>query len=86
MPERMLIITACAVYAWKLRARFLAAAAGRIKSEFMIKIPTNRIETITTSASKMVKLVSTKKVLIARLRAKDGLTLVSTAELAARYQ
>jgi hypothetical protein len=71
---------------WKLRAILRDAAAGKIKSEFMIKIPTSRIETITTNARSIVKLVSTRKVLILRLRAKDVLTLVSIMALAAVSQ
>ena len=52
----------------------------------MIKIPTSRIETITTNAKSIVKLVSTIKVLTMRLPAKEEFTLVSIIALLALYQ
>ena len=56
---------------------FLLAAAGKISIEFIIKIPTQRIETITIEATKTINKFSTNVFFIPLLFASDAFKLIA---------
>lgn len=75
MPEINVIDTEITWYCLMLMLILRAAAAGRIKKELMIKMPTHCIDIVTITAVTIQNSVSTWRTGIPLLRASVGLTL-----------
>jgi len=77
MPDTKAITIEYAACCLVFLAIFLAEAAGSIRSEFISRMPTQRIDTVTTTAISNVNAISALKVFMPLLAAKEVLILVT---------